>query len=335
MTAIKARKCFVPPSPSDWVAKVFLTCDNMLAVQFKHGQKVKKILDRGPGAYLGYGGAPSVCCLYPGTQGERAETLYELAHVWPFAGEWVHAFLYKKFGYVLVSPPRLCGGCNTSCSLSINPANPTNGQAVTIYCTVTNTDGSPTKGAVPQGSVAFSVDGTEMGSVSLPDSNPYEQNAETVNIGWTATCTPSPIHAISAVFTPADSEFTSTNCSMNVTVSGCGVPTSCCPNELPSTLHATISNVSGCSSLAGTYPLTWNASTERWEYGNKSLMYIGFYCNPNIDSPFWYITIDCTGSPDAPLEASSADCNIINFAFYNYSPNTTCCAGSVNIAVTA
>ncbi len=328
MTAIKARKCFVPRSPSDWVAKVFLTCDNTIAVQFKHGQKVEKILDRGPGAYLGYGGVPAVCCLYPGTQGERAETLYELAQVWPFAGEWVHAFLYKKFGYILVSPPRLCGGCNTSCSLSIEPATPTNGQAVTITCTVTNTDGSPTKGAVPQGTVTFSIDGTSIGSVSLPDSNPDGQNYETVSIGWTAA---TGTHTLSAVFAPADAEFAATNCSMSVSVGG--VTTSCCPNALPTTLHATISNVSGCSGLAGTYPLTWNVSTQRWEYGSESTFYIGFYCNPAIDSPFWYLTIDCNGSSDAPLEAAVIDCNAINFVFDNYTPNTACCVGTVNITV--
>lgn len=330
MTAIKARKCFVPRSPSDWVAKVFLTCDNMLAVQFKHGQKVEKILDHGPGAYLGYGGVPAVCCLYPGTQGEWAETLYELAQVWPFAGEWVHAFLYKKFGYVLVSPPRVCGGCNTACSIAVNPAAPTNGQAATITCTVTNTDGSPTKGAVPQGTVAFSVDGTEIGSVSLPDSNPDGQNYETASIGWTAT---SGTHTLEAVYTPSTPDFASTNCTTTVTVGG--VTTSCCPNALPETLHATISNVSGCGNLAGTYPLTWNVSTQRWEYGNESLTYIGFYCNPSIDGPVWYVTIDCTGSPDAPMLASSVDCSTINFAFYNYPPNTTCCVGSVNITITA
>jgi hypothetical protein len=263
MTAIKARKCFVPRSPSEWVAKVFLTCDNMLAVQFRHGQKVKKILAHGPGAYLGRGGVPSVCCLYPGTQGDLAERLYQLAQVWPYGGEWVHAFLYKKFGYRLVQPPAQCGDCNTTCTIGLNPATPAVGQAVTISCTVTNTDGSATKGDAPKGTVKFSVDGTTIGTATLPDNEPDTQNYETVSVSWTAT---SGTHTIAAAFTAADTEFANTNCSTTVTVSGGGgVTTTCCPNNtLPDTVYVTISNAAGCTCLEGTYTLTWDAANSEW-----------------------------------------------------------------------
>ncbi len=262
MYAIKARKCFVPRSPSDWVARVFLTCDNMLAVQFKRGQKVRKLLPHGPGAYLGVGGVPSVCCLYPGTQGELAERLYDLAQTWAYAGEWVHAFLYKKFGYRLVQPPFQCGGCNTSCSLSISPTAPTLGQVVTISCTVTNNDGSATKGDAPKGTVAFTIDGASIGTDILPDNEPDTANTATATINWTAT---SGTHTIAATYNPADADFAATTCSTALSVGGGGISTTCCPsNLLPTTLYLTVSNVSGCACMAGTYELIYAGNGQVW-----------------------------------------------------------------------
>ena len=263
MTALKARKCFVPRSPSHWVAKVFLTCDNILAVQFNRGQKVKKILAHGPGAYLGRGGVPHVCCLYPGTQGELAEQLYELAQVWAYGGEWVHAFLYKKFGYRLVQPPAMCGGCNTSCAITSNNASPAAGDVVAFTATITNTDGSTTYGDAPQGTVTFSVDGSSIGTVTLPNNDPDSQNYETASINWTATCTPTATHTIEAAYTPSETDYAATNCSMSVSVSGCGsggATTACCPNNaIPDTLYATLSG-----SATGTIPLTYTSSSGSW-----------------------------------------------------------------------
>jgi|GEM_PF-3383764 hypothetical protein len=272
--SIKARRCFVPLSPSRWVAKVYLTCDNQIAVEYRHGQHVQKILPQGPGAYAGTGGAPSVCCLYPGTQGELAETLYDLAQTWSYAGEWVHAFLYKKFGYLLVSPPAECGNCTTICALSFAPANPTDGQAVTITATITNIDGSPTKGEAPEGTVTISVDGTILCTQTLPEDEPDSTNSQSVRCTWTASCTPSSTHTIAAVFTPAAPDFASSNCSAEVTVSGCG-GTPCCPNGLPATLHLTIAGSGSCG-LDGTYPLTWNGSY--WT-GAVSGCPVVFQCN--------------------------------------------------------
>jgi hypothetical protein len=256
---IKARKCFVAHSPSHWVARVFLTCDNMLAVEFRHGQHVKKVLPYGPGAYLGHGGVPHVCCLYPGTQGELAETLYELAQTWSYGGEWVHHFLYKKFGYQRVSPPAQCGGCSTSCSLAINPADPSVGEAVTITCTVTNTDGSPSKGEAPEGTVTFYLDGIEVGSCKLPEDEPDSKNWAKCSIDVGASCDPTPDHTVQAVYTPAQADWAPTSCGGGFSVSGCNtVRVPCCPNPLPATVHATITDVSGCGCLAGTYALTWD-----------------------------------------------------------------------------
>lgn len=213
---IKARRCFVPPSPSDWVAQVFLTCDNKIAVQFKHGQHVKRVLPHGPGAYLGHGGVPQVCCLYPGTQGALAETLYELAQVWSYAGEWVHTFLYKKFGYQLIAPPVPCGNCDTSCSLtaSENPANA--GDLVVFTATITNLDGSALLGAAPEGSVTFSVDGSPIGTQTLPQNEPPSTNAGSVTQSWLATVG---THFITATYVPAGG-FAGTSCSLSLNVGG-------------------------------------------------------------------------------------------------------------------
>lgn len=85
--AKKARRCYKALSPSDWVHQVFLTCDNMLAVQFNRHMKEHSVKPKGPGAFLGHGGVPGPCCLYPATQGQLAEELFDLGLVWSFAGE--------------------------------------------------------------------------------------------------------------------------------------------------------------------------------------------------------------------------------------------------------
>jgi hypothetical protein len=265
--AVKARRCFLALSPGDWVYKIFLTCDNILAVQFKKGMKERRISKKGPGAFAGSEGVPDACCLYPGTQGAWAEELYDLALVWPFAGEFVRQFLYKKYGYQLIEPPTECGGCNTQCSLTINPANPNVGQVVTLTCKVTNTDGSASYGASPQGTVTFYIDGASIGTQTLPDPEPETRNWEQVSMTWPASCDPEPTHTIEAIYTSSVPDFAPTSCSATVTVSGCGgVFVPCCPNvPLPQTIHATLSNpIGGCACLVGTYALNWDENRKAW-----------------------------------------------------------------------
>ena len=346
---IKARKCFIPISPSRWVSKVFLTCDNMLAVQFRRGQHVKKVLPHGPGAYLGQGGVPHVTCLYPGTQGELAERLFELAQVWSYGGEWVHAYLYKKFGYQLAAPPDQCGDCTTACSLEVEPADPQDGQAVTITCTVTNIDGSPTKGDAPAGTVTFYVDGAAIGTCTLPaESEPDAQNAVSCSTGWTASCQPQDTHSIEAVFTPAEADYAPTSCSASLTVTNCGVPCAACPEivKLPQTLYATLSDLGGCSCLAGTYPLTWNGLT--WMYANAKgpcffdnfgqLIQLGleiiFQCDPFVGAT---LVLTC-GPLGAEVPATSISCSPFHAEFLSFVPNPppqSCCSGTVNVSITA
>lgn len=345
---IKARKCFVPFSPSRWVSKVFLTCDNMLAVQFRRRQRVKKVLPHGPGAYLGQGGVPHVTCLYPGTQGELAETLYELAQVWSYGGEWVHAFLYKKFGYKLVAPPDPCGGCTTTCSLNLDPADPLEGQTVTITCTIVNIDGSPSKGDAPAGTVTFYVDGVAIGSCTLPsEPEPDAQNSARCSIGWAASCQPQDTHSIEAVYTPSEPDFASTSCGTSLTVQ-CGVPCSTCPVgvKLPKTLYATISDAGGCSCVAGTYPLLWNDVIEGWIYENPN--------GPCAWSPFGFpqmlpleIILQCRdggfllvlscGAVGGAYVSLKWECDPFYAEFTNCRqgpPPYSCCDGTVNVSIT-
>lgn len=330
---IKGRRCFTPISPSRWVARIYLTCDNMIAVEYRHGQHVKKVLPHGPGAYLGYGGVPAVCCLYPGTQGELAETLYELAQTWSYGGEWVHQFLYKKFGYQLVAPPEICGGCNTSCSLtsSKDPANV--GNTVAFTATITNTDGGP-HGDAPEGSVDWYVDGVWTATTPLLEDEPDSKNRQTSS--WTWTCASSGDHTIEAVYRPSAGDWAPTRCSLQ---QSCGPY--CCPNTvLPQTLYATISNVSGCECFAGTTAVDWDATAQAWigQHGDSCTLgsqQIELACMTNSqgDAQFvlnfdtlnqlvWLQTISCS-----PLQLVAQNVPIDDAGAF--------CSGTVNITVTA
>jgi hypothetical protein len=253
MAAIKARKCFFPRSPSDWVHRIFLTCDNILAVQFNHGEKVHKVSDHGPGAYLGWGGVPGVCCLYPTTQGELAEQLYDLATVWSFAGEFVHRFLYKKLPYRIVSPPGTCGNCITSCGVSTSVA----GNTVTITVTVTNTDGSATLGEAPEGDVQILVDGVQVADLTLPEDEPDTTRSRAVSTSY--ICTDSNAHTVAANYSPAaGSGMIACSCGASFQCPACQT-VGCCPNCINNTLRATSQDTGEQATL------TYNASTSRWE----------------------------------------------------------------------
>jgi hypothetical protein len=249
-----------------------------------------------------------------------AKRQYELAQVWSYAGEWVHAFLYKKFGYQLVSPPVECGNCDTSCAITLNPTNPSNSQVVTITVTVTNMDGSASKGEAPDGTVVISVDGSTLATLTLPDNEPDSQNSASVSTNWTASCTPGAYHTISATYTPSETDFASTSCSAGVTVTGCGITTSCCPSvSVPETLYATITNADNCN---GTYTLTYDGSIPGW-----SLSFPGGWGNCN---PTGYLILKCTSSGWTfqsqgninPTNPSSVSCSPFQLVF---SATDDCC----------
>lgn len=238
-------------SPSDWVHKVFLTCDNMIAVQFNRGMKEMRVAEQGPGALLGHGGVPGPCCLYPGTQGELAESLYDLALVWPYAGEWVHRFLYRKFGYQVIAPPLACGGCETKCELtsSVNPGGEGNG--IVFTARVTNLDGSPTKGDAPSGRVEFWVDGELVCNVPLPEQEPDTGNYQEAECTWPCALG---THTVQALYFPDEADFAQSSASLSqVCQSSGGISTPCCPaTTVPATLYVTwISTTPGCECLDG------------------------------------------------------------------------------------
>src|SRR5262249_8687398 len=98
LVQIKAKQCFFPVS--SWVYAFILTCDDKLAVWFKRAVHHR----RGHAV----GGAPGVCCLYPGSNRQ----LYDLAIAWWSAGHFVHTFLYRIMAYQLVRPPNVpCDDC--------------------------------------------------------------------------------------------------------------------------------------------------------------------------------------------------------------------------------
>jgi hypothetical protein len=263
MAAIKARKCFFPSS--HWVYATILTCDNQLAVWFRRGVHHRH--------GVAYGGVPGVCCLYPTTQGELAEALYDLALVWHSEGKWVHHFLYRKLPYRIVSPPALpCGQCITSCSVTTSIV----GNTVTINVTVTNNEGSPTKGEAPEGHVVIAVDGVQIADLALPEDEPDSKRSVTVST--TYTCTDGNAHTVTATYYPAATAgFLSTSCGASFQCPAQGVNTNCCPsNQVPATLHFTWTSADN-PNLPATIAITNIAGTSQWRSGCIQDLTAGLY----------------------------------------------------------
>jgi hypothetical protein len=240
------------------VYAVYLTCDNQLAVYYRHGQRIISRPPGGeetaPGQWLGVGGSPAVCCLYPTVQGERAEQLFDLALVWSYAGEWVHRFLYKKLPYTIITPPVPCGpNCICGCSVTTSVV----GQTVTITVTVTNTDGSSLYGDAPEGDVQILVDGAQIADITLPENEP--DNTSAVTVQTTYSCTDGNAHTVTANYNPASgSGFIACSCGASFQCPPC-TTVGCCPSCIPNTLKATNQNTGEQATL------TYNSGVSRWE----------------------------------------------------------------------
>jgi hypothetical protein len=325
----KARKAFFPISPSDWVYCIFLTCDNQLGVWFRHGQKIisrpKKGEETAPGQWIGVGGVPAFCCLYPRTQGERAENLYDLATVWSYGGEFVHRFLYKIEPYTPCQPPDLSaiGQCTTSCRCSATNV----GNVFTITVVVTNSDGSATKGEQPQGSVLIEVDGVQICDVALPaEDEPDDTNQSTVTC--TYTCTDSDAHTVTATYTPAAGQgLLATECGTTIQCPSQGITTACCPsNPIPTRLFFTWT----CSAITQpgipvSIELDYDSSSQSWIST----------CIPDSTSvgEYWLFTLDCTSgglgtawqfsAGGLGVTAGSVTCSPISLSFVNVGGQTT------------
>ncbi len=121
--AIKAKKCFFPKS--SWVYAFILTCDDKLAVWFKRRPRHRR--------RAAAGSVPGVCCLYP----QSNQRLYNLAVVWWSAGHFVHRFLYRILGYVLVTPPQ--APCGNDCPPGVVVGCCPNALPATVHVTFTGT----------------------------------------------------------------------------------------------------------------------------------------------------------------------------------------------------
>ncbi len=240
---LKCHQSFIATSPSDWVHQVGLDCDGRLFVWFKHGQHRIADLHRRPGRYIGVGGVPAVCCLYTTLPLAVAANLYDVAHVFPYAGEFVHAFLYRKESYVPVAPPATpCRGCATAVRVTTSLTPSTAGQVVTFTATITNADGS----LPPTGSVLFSssLDGP-LGTA------PVSAGQATLATSSLSVGT----HTITATYAP-DTGFQPASGTVPQVVNPSTVTTACCPGTgLPLTLTATFTGA-----IAGSYPITWDGS---------------------------------------------------------------------------
>ena len=107
---VVAAKCV--PVPSSWVKQFILTCDNLLAVEFKNG----------------------VCCLYPAS----SKALFEIAITWPSPGKFVHVFLYKKLAYKLIKCPCPAQPCDGHTGTITTTCCPNDLVPATLHATFTN-----------------------------------------------------------------------------------------------------------------------------------------------------------------------------------------------------
>ncbi len=124
--------------------------------------------------------------------------------------------------------------------------------------------------------------------------------------------------------------------------SGSGVLLPCCPNALPTTLHATVQNVSGCPCLDGiVVPLTYSSATTSWSGGiavcGGSQISMGFQCGISSCA-----TAGLTGNFDGYNFTSATvdpgcSCSPPQMVFGNVVLNAAsqCPSGVVKVTVTA
>jgi hypothetical protein len=131
---------------------------------------------------------------------------------------------------------------------------------------------------------------------------------------------------------------------LHVWLGGALVP--CCANEIPATLYAT---VSGCSCMAGTYPLTLGLyQPGHWTYNEAPSTQVGVtQCGGNgsfkidLSCPGsgvtgWQVSVGCGTGAGSQSSSSSSSCGPpISLIFNGFSVTGGCPAcGSTNITVT-
>lgn len=306
MAQIKGQLCHFPES--SWVHGVYLTCDNQLAIQYKHG--VHRIHG------IAVGGWPSVTCLYPAAPGLN---FYDLLLVWRSQGRFVWHVLPYRQPYRLVNPPQLpCAGCATTVSVTTSGTPSTSGASVTFTATVTNTDGT----APPLGTVSFtsSRDGALGSGTALGASNPATST-------FTTTSLSAGTHTITATFTPLTgfvaAQGTVTQVVNAATVSQCGC-------NVPQSLTATFTG-----GLTGSIPIAWDGTGWTGDgapCGTALKTQVQMRC---AGGTTWVCQLTNLGGGcgTGTTGASSGSCSPFSQTF-NFTGNVSTCCSGVGFTVT-
>jgi len=308
---------------STWVFAVMLTCDNLLAIQFKRRLRNLRLSGQRRGIKLGF--VPGVVCLYPGT----TEKWFNLALVWASKGKYVWEFLYKKMPYKVIPAPAGPFGCKDTliATSSVNPS--AVGQSVTFTATVTNTSGS----APPEGKVTW-YDGATL----LGPGTALSCSGNVCTSTYTTTALAAGTHTITGTFTDlttGNEGFLTASGSVTQVV---GTTVACCPGAVPNTLHLTLV---GVVVFATSYTLTYNAAGGYWTTGTFSLAggtnEFRFACQGSTTPGGWRLHTFCGGSEGLPvLIGTSGSCSpfSIGFGGKNLAYGPSCLSGDTATSFT-
>ncbi len=111
---------------------------------------------------------------------------------------------------------------------------------------------------------------------------------------------------------------------------GCGQQTTCCPNPIPDTVHATFGGA-----LTGTYALTYDAGQTAWvgggPVGGGTLRLLLGCTGPNCNA--FHLDVLCNGSPAGSLSTGLCSCSPLSLGMNGFI-TSTCATGGVSATVT-
>jgi hypothetical protein len=111
-----------------------------------------------------------------------------------------------------------------------------------------------------------------------------------------------------------------------------GQSCTCCPStSLPNTLVVTLTNVSGCGCLAGTYTLAWTPGQNQWTFFGTGCGGQALTIHLKQDATFG---VTC-GNEGLQFTLASFTCSPFVLNYSQNSPATVCCSGAVTAVVTA
>jgi hypothetical protein len=105
------------------------------------------------------------------------------------------------------------------------------------------------------------------------------------------------------------------------------VATNCCANLIPSTVHVTLTGAGACGCFSGSYPLTWNAVAQFWQYAGTvcggRVFSLQFRCT-GTDVNGFSLTLTC-GADSLPLTPNAGStCNPLALSFGPYAFSDCC-----------